>query len=209
MTLLLWLAVAAAPLAFLGLFYAYPLWSILADTLNLGILWEVWQAKADILWFTLWQAGLSTALTVAAAMPVAYVLARFSFRGKSQLKAALLVPFVLPTVVVATAMTALFDRLGAQEVFQHSLGAILLAHVFFNFAVVARTLGTFWGQLSRAPEEAAMTLGASPGAGFLAGDPATPDPGLAGHRQHRVLVLLHFLWGDSDSGRASAGDSGY
>ena len=59
-------------------------------------------------------------------------------------------------------MTALFERLGVQDVFQHSLWAILLAHVFFNFAVVARTLGTFWGQLSRAPEEAAMTLGASP-----------------------------------------------
>ena len=154
---------AAVPLAFLGLFYAYPLWSILAEILNLGILWEVWRDKADILWFTLWQAGLSTLLTVAAAMPVAYVLARFSFRGKSQLKAALLVPFVLPTVVVAVAMTALFERLGAQDIFQHSLGAILLAHVFFNFAVVARTLGTFWGQLSRAPEEAAMTLGAAPG----------------------------------------------
>ena len=166
MTLLLWLAVGAVPLAFLGLFYAYPLWSILTEIINLGILWEVWRDKADILWFTVWQAGLSTVLTVVAALPVAYVLARFSFRGKAQLKAALLVPFVLPTVVVAVAMTALFDRLGVQDVFQHSLGSILLAHVFFNFAVVARTLGTFWGQLSRAPEEAAMTLGAGPGQVF-------------------------------------------
>ena len=82
MAILLWLAIAAVPLAFLGLFYAYPLWSILAETLNLGILWEVWQAKADILWFTVWQAGLSTLLTVVAAMPVAYVLSRFSFRGQ-------------------------------------------------------------------------------------------------------------------------------
>ena len=41
--------------------------------------------------------------------------------------------------------------------------AILIAHVFFNLAVVVRTVGTLWGQLDPRVEEAARTLGASPG----------------------------------------------
>lgn len=154
-----WLAVAVVPLGFLGLFYFFPIWSILAETLSPGVLWDSWTASRGILWFTVWQAVISTLLTTAAAFPVAYVLARFDFRGKAHVRALLLVPFVLPTVVVAAAMTAVFDRFGATQQLQHSLWAILLAHVFFNFAIVARTLGTFWGQLSRAPEEAALTLG--------------------------------------------------
>lgn len=157
----LWAVVAGVPVAFLGLFYCFPLWSVLAETFSFGILWEVWADNAEILWFTTWQAAVSTLLTIVAAFPVAYVLGRYSFKGKSQFRALLVVPFVLPTVVVATAMTAVFDRFGVEEFFDQSLWAILLAHVFFNFAVVARTLGTYWSQLSRAPEEAALTLGAS------------------------------------------------
>lgn len=147
------------PLGFLGLFYFFPVWTILTETFSASVLWNTWTSNRGILWFTVWQAAASTVLTTAAAFPVAYVLARFDFRGKSHVRALLLVPFVLPTVVVAAAMTAVFERFGMTQQLRHSLWAILLAHVFFNFAIVARTLGTFWGQLSRAPEEAALTLG--------------------------------------------------
>lgn len=157
---LLWAVAAGIPAAFLGLFYLFPLWSILAEIFSFDVLWDVWSSKAEILWFTAWQAAVSTLLTLLAAFPMAYVLGKFSFKGKSQVRALLLVPFVLPTVVVAAAMTAVFDRFGVRDFFQHSLWAILLAHVFFNFAVVARTLGAYWSQLSDAPEEAALTLGA-------------------------------------------------
>ena len=39
--------------------------------------------------------------------------------------------------------------------------AILLAHVFFNYAVVVRTVGGLWAQLDPRQEEAARMLGAS------------------------------------------------
>ena len=38
--------------------------------------------------------------------------------------------------------------------------AILLAHVFFNYAVVVRTVGGLWAQLDPRQEEAARVLGA-------------------------------------------------
>ena len=42
-----------------------------------------------------------------------------------------------------------------------TVGAILIAHVFFNYAVVVRTVGGLWSHLDPRPEEAARMLGAS------------------------------------------------
>ena len=50
--------------------------------------------------------------------------------------------------------------------------AILLAHVFFNYAVVVRTVGGLWSQLDPRQEEAARVLGAEPVRGLAAGDAA-------------------------------------
>ena len=36
------------------------------------------------LWFTVWQAAVSTALTLALALPGAYVFARYRFRGRAR-----------------------------------------------------------------------------------------------------------------------------
>ena len=60
-----------------------------------------------ILWFTVWQAAVSTGLTLLLALPAAYVFARYQFRGKNLLLALATIPFVLPTIVVANAFTAL------------------------------------------------------------------------------------------------------
>ena len=45
--------------------------------------------------------------------------------------------------------------------FTPSLGAILLAHVFFNYAVVVRIVGGFWAHLDPQQDDAARVLGAS------------------------------------------------
>ncbi|HEY1099375.1 MAG TPA: ABC transporter permease subunit [Myxococcota bacterium] len=91
-------------------------------------------------------------------MPVAYVLARLRFRGKGVLRAAVLVPFVLPTVVVGIAFRALLRG----TPFDGSVVAILAALVFFNVAVVARTVAVSWESLDSRQEEAARMLGAGP-----------------------------------------------
>ena len=149
------------PLAFLGLFFVYPLLTILGrglwpqGTLDLSPLTD---AVADpalrgVAWFTVWQAALSTMLTLAVGIPGAYALTRFRFRGAGLIRSLVVVPFVLPTVVVGTAFLAL----GVGP----SLGAMLLAHVFFNYAVVVRTVGGIWTHLDPRQEDAARMLGAS------------------------------------------------
>ena len=155
------------PLAFLALFFAYPLASILERGLGSGenvpsplnVLTD--PLTREVAWFTLWQAVASTALTVAVALPTSYVLGRYTFRGRSVAVAAVTLPFVLPTVVVALAFLAVLP-----EGLQRGWAAILIAHVFFNVAVVVRVVGTFWAGLDPRVSEAAATLGASPARSF-------------------------------------------
>jgi thiamine transport system permease protein len=162
------LAAGVLPAAFLGLFFAYPvatvLWRGLGDDglAALGDLVESGRTR-DAVWFTVWQAALSTALTVAIALPGAAVVGRSSVQAQRRLRALVTVPFVLPTVVVAGAFTELFGRFGLDDGairLRHTVWAILLAHVFFNYAVVVRTVGSFWSGLDGRLEEQARVLGA-------------------------------------------------
>ncbi|MFD1274311.1 ABC transporter permease [Streptomyces kaempferi] len=168
----LWLM--ALPVVFFGVFFAYPVAAIVARGLKADGVWRLGRigevlGRSDIrhvLWFTTWQALASTALTLLIALPGAYVFARFDFRGKQVLRAVVTVPFVLPTVVVGTAFLALIGRGGLLDGLwgvrlDTTVWAILLAHVFFNYAVVVRTVGGLWSQLDPRQEEAARMLGAS------------------------------------------------
>jgi thiamine transport system permease protein len=150
-----WLAVAAVPALFIGYFFFYPV----ARILGLGL------AELDIGagglearlirvgWFTIWQASVSTILTLVLAAPLTWAVSHFEFRGRRLATALITVPFVLPTVVVGIAFVALG--------FRDSIWAILAAHVFFNMAVVVRTVGTLWSRLDPGLEEAARVLGAT------------------------------------------------
>ncbi|WP_419998254.1 ABC transporter permease [Streptomyces boninensis] len=163
----------AVPVAFFALFFAYPVGAIVARGLHEGGTWQFGRigevagdpAILSVLWFTAWQAAASTALTLLIALPGAYVFARFDFPGKQLLRAVVTIPFVLPTVVVGSAFLALVGRGGLLDEawgvrLDTTVWAILLAHVFFNYAVVVRTVGGLWAQLDPRQEEAARVLGA-------------------------------------------------
>lgn len=179
MFILLW----SIPLIFLALFYFFPLTSILKVSFERN---EVGIANAfinslgsssvrEVIWFTFWQAALSTMLTLAIGLPGAYLFARYSFRGKNFLLALSAVPFVMPTLVVAAAFTALIGargwlNLAAMSLFNldippinltNTIYAILLAHIFFNTTIVLRMVGDFWSHLDPRLEQAARTMGAS------------------------------------------------
>ena len=162
------------PAAFLGVFFLYPVGTILvrglgADGLDRLLSLPGRASFRGVAWFTVWQATVSTLLTVVVALPGAHLLARRRFRGRALFRAATTVPFVLPTVVVGGAFLALFDRFGLVDgPFRatRTVWAILAAHVFFNVAVVLRTVGGFWEGLDHRPEEQARVLGATPWQAF-------------------------------------------
>ncbi|MGI9601752.1 MAG: ABC transporter permease [Acidimicrobiales bacterium] len=161
----------AGCVGFFTLFFGYPLVRLFNRAFGNGDLDRVVDVLtsssfASVVWFTTWQAALSTALTFIVGLPAAGALARHRFMGRSFIRALITVPFVLPTVVVAGSFRALFDRLGIDDALTGSVVAILAAHVFFNVAVVVRVVGNFWGHLDPAGEDAARVLGASPWAAF-------------------------------------------
>ena len=166
--------VVVVPAGFLAVFFVYPVVTIIVEGLGSDGLRRLGELPGrasfrSVAWFTLWQAVVSTVLTILVALPGAHLLARRRFRGKALLRAATTVPFVLPTVVVGGAFLAVFERLGLDDGpmrLTRTVGAILLAHVFFNVAVVLRTVGTFWGDLDPRSGEQARVLGATPWQAF-------------------------------------------
>ena len=177
-----WVAVYLVPLAFLGVFFVYPLLSILDVSLRpdgaLDLSGFVRLLSTDYyigtLLFTIYQALLSTALTLLLATPCAFVIARYRFRGKSILLSLATLPFVLPTVVVALAFATLLGKAGllndlAMALFsldyapiqlERTLAMIIIAHVFYNFAVALRIISGYWSTAGSSAEEAARCLGA-------------------------------------------------
>ncbi len=177
-----WRLLYALPLIFLAIFYFYPLLSILGlslapeGRLDLSGVQALWTRPylAQVLWFTFWQAVVSTGLTLALGLPAAYVYARYDFPAKSLLRALTTIPFVMPTVVVGAAFVTLLGPrgvvndwlMGALGLAQppvnllYTVGIILLAHAFYNATVVVRIVGGFWANLDPRLGEAAAVLGA-------------------------------------------------
>ncbi len=116
----------------------------------------------DVVWFTLWQAArvdradarssrsprpTSSAATIPGTQ-------RSSSRSSSSRSCC-------PTVVVALAFLAILP-----DGIERGWAPILIAHAFFNVAVVVRIVGTFWANLDPRVAEAAATLGAAPWRAF-------------------------------------------
>lgn len=174
--------IGALPLLFLAFFYFYPLGSILLFALerlvreggeSLRALNSAYLGR--VFGFTVYQAFLSTLLTVLLGLPAAYLFARYDFHGKALLRSLSTIPFVLPTVVVAAAFNALFGARGWANVLAvnwlglgeppftltNSLAAILIAHVFYNLTIVLRLVGDVWSRLDPRLNQAARSLGAT------------------------------------------------
>jgi len=165
-------ALAALPLVALAVFFVLPLAGMVGRGLVTdghldvaGVLEVLARPRVHrVLWFTLWSAAAATVFTVLLGLPVAYALHRLRFPGRGLLRAFVLMPFVMPTVVVGVAFRTLLASSGPLG----GLGldgspvAIVAAMVFFNLAVVVRTVGSLWAGLDRRREEAAAALGATP-----------------------------------------------
>jgi thiamine transport system permease protein len=180
-------ALGGLPVLFVCLFLLYPLSRILA--LGLGPLIAggaeaVRKMAADtgigrLLLLSAGQALLSTLLTFAVGMPIAYIFSHFSFPGKTFLRTLLIIPFVLPSVVVSAAFVELIGSggllgravlllTGIEDVsLSRTLAAVLLAHVFYNTAIMVRIVGGAWSSMDPRLAEAGRTLGAGRVEAFL------------------------------------------
>ena len=156
------LAIAAIPVAFLATFYLLPTATMLWRPLSTRSVRDAFELASipETLRFTAWQAALSTFFTLIIGLAIAAMFVHVDFPTRRALRAGLAVPFVLPTTVVASAFIALGDRLGI-EMLTSGFGVIIVAHVYFNVAIVARLVGVRWAAVDPRGEHAARSLGAS------------------------------------------------
>ncbi len=165
-------ALAAVPLVVLGVFFVLPVTGMVAQgfwpegSFEPGAVLDVLgrPRTGRVLWFTLWSAALGTVGSLALGLPAAYVLHQLAFPGRRLVRALLLVPFVLPTVVVGVAFRQLLGEAGPLGLLglDGTPAAIVAAMVFFNVAIVVRAVGGAWEGLDPRPGEAAAALGATP-----------------------------------------------
>jgi thiamine transport system permease protein len=104
--------------------------------------------------FTLVQATLSAALSIALAIPVGRALARRSFPGRGVLVMLLGAPFILPVIVAVFGLISVFGRsglvsqallaLGLEPISIYGFHGVVLAHVFFNLPLATRLVLQGW-----------------------------------------------------------------
>ncbi|BBH17774.1 ABC transporter permease [Nocardioides baekrokdamisoli] len=165
-------ALAAVPVVVVAVFFLLPVSGMVDRGLRPGGHWDLDAAFAVLgrpsvrsaIWLTVWTSATGTAISVLLGLPAAYGLHRLSWPGRRLVRALLMIPFVLPTVVVGIAFQELLGEGGllAGLGWMHTGWAIILGLVFFNVAVVIRAVGASWESMDGRPAEAAASLGASP-----------------------------------------------
>jgi thiamine transport system permease protein len=170
--------VASLPLAFLLLVLVAPALRLLQEaglgsTEGLAALWAPWQ-DAYLRWRMAWsflQASITCVAALLLGVPIAWVLARYEFAGRSMVLRALMLPFVVPTLVAAMGVLALLGpqgllaRLGGPDL-QGTPWLLLYGNLFFNLCVVVRAGTDALAQVSASRMAAARSLGATPWRAF-------------------------------------------
>jgi molybdate transport system permease protein len=165
-----WLAVVVALAGFL--FIALPLVGLIQQV-PWGNLWtdlrtpEATAALRLSLICSLW----ATALSVVFGVPLAWVLARVEFRGRSFVRALVLLPLVVPPVVGGVGLFYAFglEGLVGRHLYDwfdiqltYSTAAVVLAETFVAMPFLVITVEAALRSMDRRYEDAAATLGARP-----------------------------------------------
>lgn len=143
-------ALSAALLLVVASATLLPLAALIQHTGGLSlaaVLSDVWIQRVIV--FSVWQAALSTALSIGLAIPVAIALSREQhFIGRSVLLNLFSLSLVMPTLVAIFGIVAVFGRtgwfnqalgfIGLPPMPLYGLNGILLAHVFFNLPLATR-----------------------------------------------------------------------
>lgn len=141
-----------------------PVLALGVSTIDSASLFGVWSRPGivEALGFTVVETVLSTAVTVVLGLAPAWALSHHSMPGHRFALAVTTVPFMLPTVVVGAAFLGLLP--GSVE---RGLVAVVIAHAYFNVAVVIRTVAPVWATIDPMLVAAARNLGASRSRAFV------------------------------------------
>lgn len=148
----------------------------------LALTWRAFQARAaiddprsreilqDALRLSIGSSLLALGIIILFGTPIAYVLARATFRGAKVVDALIDLPIILPPAVAGIALLAAFGRRGVLGSWLDDLGitigftttAVVIAQIFVSAPFYIRTARAGFMRVDRTLEEAAADLGASP-----------------------------------------------
>lgn len=125
----------------------------------------------QIILFTVAVSALSTALILPLGVPLAWLLARKDWRGKSILETLVALPLVLPPVATGLILLKLLGRRGPiGSFFEDNLGiqivftwkAVVIACAVMSFPLLVRAARIAFEEVNPRLEHVALTLGAPP-----------------------------------------------
>lgn len=172
-------------LSYLGVLLLLPLGALVGTSLSYS--WsELWPLITAPVALAAYRLTLGTAVVAAAVNTLlgfilAWVLVRYRFPGRRVLDSLVDLPFAMPSVVAAITLASLYGEGGVLGQFwapgtplgnwlplnfTASVAAVVLAQLFVTLPFVVRTVQPVLLELEPEVEEAAYTLGASPGLCF-------------------------------------------
>ncbi|QMT31893.1 ABC transporter permease [Alysiella filiformis] len=132
---------AMLPLGFLGVMVFAPLWAMLMYD-DSAWLWREVLSDPYYRWrieWTAFQAACTVVLTTLLGVPTAWALARLDFTGRTSILRALMLPFVMPTLVAGMGVLALFGDQGILwRGWADTPYLLFYGNVFFNLPVMIR-----------------------------------------------------------------------
>ena len=119
--------------------------------------------------FSVLQAAVSAAISVFVALPGAYLMSHYRFRGRQIIQSLSLVPFVMPSLIVILAVIGFYGRagvlgqlFGGDLTFVYSGVGIIIAHSMFNISVALRIIAGGWMQVDERYRWVSASLGERP-----------------------------------------------
>src|SRR3989344_4819722 len=144
------------PLIFIAIFLIYPLLNILVFSFSasnpLAEIYSSLLSNQNLFANSFFQASLSTLLAFLVGFPAAYIMANYDFPGRKFINALSLLPFVMPSILVALSFVIILGYNGWINNFLmsffnlsdppvkalYSIYGIVLAHAFYNFPIFMR-----------------------------------------------------------------------
>lgn len=170
------LVLGLLPLAFVALMLLGPLARLSLEVLSGDWTTQLHHVWADPylrwrFWWSFLQAAITCVLALLLGVPLAWVLARFEFTGRSLVLRLLMLPFVVPTLVAAVGVLAVWGPRGVvggwlQLQWQDTPWLLLYGNLFFNLCVVVRAGVEALALVSATRIAAARSLGATPWRAF-------------------------------------------
>lgn len=125
--------------------------------------------------FTFMQAAMSTLTALLIGLPAAFFCGRRNFPGRRALMSLSVVPFCVPSLIIALGYVTFLGLNGGLNQFLmfvfglseppvkilYSFAGLIIAHGFYNFPLVMKTVGDSWNKLPQEQAENARLLGAS------------------------------------------------